>query len=261
MAKKVGLFKRIKNLIKEKPYHEELVERLEPFYDRISNYYFNFDGRFGYIIRTNTEAVLLETMILPQGVGNVTGYVGTLIDEYPTLCGKNSEGLLYYRSPYQVGLIELYKSGIEYEKMQYTYKIFDMGEVLASELYKGYCVLYDILWGLNHNEYDEETLTFINKLASKPEMVDYIIKLERIGGDPEVFNALIKQTEEYHTSLFAPIHVLHEQITHKQELQAADKLAQIISWSSTQLLPVEVPEHREVDFSDLGIIGYKKEEE
>ena len=261
MAKKVGLFKRITNLFKEKTYHEELVERLGTFYGMVSRHYFNRDGNFGYIIRTNSEAVLLETILLPRGIGNVTRYVGTLIDDYPTLCGKGSAGLLYHRSPNRVGMLELYKQGIDYEKMQYTHNIFDMGEVLASELYKGYCVLDEIVWGLKNNEYDEETLDFINKLASKPEVVDYIIKLERIGGDPEVFNALIKQTEEYHTSLFAPIHVLHEQITHKQELQAADKLAQIISWSSTQLLPVEVPNHIEVDFSDLGIIGYKKEEE
>lgn len=121
-----------------------------------------------------------------------------------------------------------------------------MKDILNSNLYKGYedlLYLYGYLDNLIKNYGDRRE---INRIASQQDVVDYFVKIGRIGEKQNVFDVFVNKPEEWHGTFFKPlrtitdnIHLLRER-GNEEDLSELE-LEQIVRWSSTQLYNIEEP--------------------
>lgn len=110
---------------------------------------------------------------------------------------------------------------------------------------------------INKEEYNP---SFIDQISLNQKFVDYMIKLNTIGSNNNMFNALVKRDEEWISELFRPIAVMNqhiglvETVDEKQQLHedelADQQLNEILSWSSTTLFEYQMP-HIEPDTIQL----------
>lgn len=97
-------------------------------------------------------------------------------------------------------------------------------------------------------ELEDYEPTAVNQLSLNQHLVDYMIKLEVIGTNEKLFNAMIKREEDWLNMFFEPLRIILQQLKltslandETEDEQINKQLDALVTWSSIAFVPVEQP--------------------
>lgn len=220
----LGLFRKDKEL----PYDEELKNRIQPLYEKLTDHYSERSGRQSYIIRDFDD--LTEVDKYMAYTNNLLHHtLGTFMSKKMRKYGKDFKGVVYCSIGYQDHFWFCLNDEESDSKLsgRYLYStVHDMAKVKESELYKGYLTIKQISKHLDSIKENKELLNYVDTILSDVGVADYVNKLKRIGEDEEVIKALMRRDDEYIKMLFEPLKLILEQIETKKEDIEEYKLSQ-----------------------------------
>lgn len=246
MKKAEQLYRKVRPI----PYEQEMLKRLQPMYTLMGKNYFNYEDAYAYIVYTQEDVVELTLNLSGEYNTHIVSInAGDAVTRAQKMYGEDYKGVFYYfYGDSNRGALLLNENTQQLAKMKRVCRVREVPDVLESEMYKAYKTMGKLLGVLSSKNKDEDTVAYIRTLSRKQELVDYIIKLECIGEDEEVFYALEEKEEDYLQTFFKPLHMLTNQVANKRDNVADVKLENIIAWSSTKLLEVEKPKGVDDDY-------------
>lgn len=241
----VNPFTTLYRKIKPLPYDKEVIKRLTPLREQLALHYYDPKAENIYLIRNFEDVNLVDTLgVMYEMFDYRDLYVyGTIKNDLIKWMKKykyDFKGLVLVRK--LSGTQEAYNLNKSEHEIDYLHTIYDNIRDVScmhhSPLYKGYIAIKQLIHLLENIENNDMRL-YIQSLLCNVDVADYIVKLERIGESPTVFNTLLKRDDAYLTSLFEPLHSIIEHIEVRRTTIEDEQLHQIIAWSSTKLLEVE----------------------
>lgn len=232
------MFSLLKSLRKRKPYIQELAERIDPLSRLLNQYYSPNAGPKHIIASSKSEVDLMIDMSRSGRTSSNGRYMYQLYDELST--DQNPEVVFMW--PDYDGLPEALNSkdadsiALHHNNYTKTFRINDLPDTALFQARHGLNTLYNHAQTIDMNGKYVYTDEF-DYISLDQDVVDYIIKLESIGSDKELFQTLFAKDNTWHGTFFEPLHAINQRLqfdTHTAPSRHQE-LDYLLKWSSSKI--------------------------
>lgn len=203
---------------KKQSYASEIYNRVSNINDLLIAF---FDPQFknmGYIVSTTDDIDVLATLVHDPTTPLLTRFLS--YRSHPITYEENFHGIkttlkvlfLWREETQSYATHRLYRPANIHDHTNEHTLIYEIADISENPLYVAMQQIQSLMDYTTRAKDDTQAQQFIQQLSQNQDIVDYIIKLDAIGNDPSVFDALLRRGNEWQAEFFKPLFSITNQL-------------------------------------------------
>lgn len=241
VSKLTGPF--IKDKSVETNYTKEIQERLSDFYHLFYHYIESCRKNRAYIVHTRAD---VQKLIAINHAATDSNVGRSIMNDFIRFSSSGSVLFVWNKNDFEhIAVPFTNKSEVKAIINQKT-EVYDMSVIEKDPLYQASMDLEKLYDEAQRCVWENKTSTFLERISTNQDIVDYILKLEVIGKNPPVFEAMLRRDKDWLRTFYQPLAELVRQREldksgrHNRLMDYADiQLDQITSWSTPKIQSID----------------------
>lgn len=218
----------IKGKSVETNYTKEIQERLSDFYHLFYHYIESCRKNRAYIVHSKADVLKLIAINHAATNSNVGR---SIMNDFNTI-GSGDPVLFVWNTDEFEHMAVPFNNKKEVKAiLNKTTEVYDMSVIDKDPLYQASMNLEKLYDEAQRCVWDNTTSHFLERISTNQDIVDYILKLEVIGENPPVFEAMIRRDTDWLRTFFQPL----AELVRQRELDKSGRQHRLLDYADTQL--------------------------